>query len=142
MQSTCRRTMTVAPVALVLSLAVLHPDCADDALEREHLAALVRQIELADRLANQLADQTAPSDAPRDAGLAQVDSGGGYLTCRQWVVRRQQRAARAPAGPGRSRPADAHRPLSGLPVACNAGPFAQAGFVDEDDAAALSLGFF
>ncbi|KAB7603420.1 hypothetical protein D8B34_09135 [Verminephrobacter eiseniae] len=84
MQSTCRRTsawrrtMTVAPVALVLSLAVLHPDCADDALEREHLAALVRQIELADRLANQLADQTAPYDATRDAGLAQVDSGGGY----------------------------------------------------------------
>ncbi|ABM60631.1 hypothetical protein Veis_4944 [Verminephrobacter eiseniae EF01-2] len=86
MQSTCRRTsawrrtMTVAPVALVLSLAVLHPDCADDALEREHLAALVRQIELADRLANQLADQTAPYDAPRDAGLAQVDSGSGCLS--------------------------------------------------------------
>src|SRR6218665_2769329 len=84
MQSTCRRTsawrrsMTVAPVALVLSLAVLHPDWAADALEREHLAALVPQIELADRLATQLADQTAPYDAPRDAGLAQVDSGGGY----------------------------------------------------------------
>jgi len=28
------------------------------------------------------------------------------------------------------------------PGACNAGPFAQAGFVDEDDAAAFSLGFF
>lgn len=46
MQSTCRRTsawrrpMTVAPVALVLSLAVLHPAYADDAPEREHLAAL------------------------------------------------------------------------------------------------------
>src|SRR6218665_1611601 len=84
MQSTCRRTsawrrtMTVAPGALVLSLAGLPPDCADDARERGHLAALVRQSELADRLANQLADQTAPYAATRDAGLAQVDSGGGY----------------------------------------------------------------
>ena len=71
MQSTCRRTsawrrpMTVAPVALVLSLAVLHPAYADDAPEREHLAALVRQIELADRLANQLADQTATAQQKR-----------------------------------------------------------------------------
>mmetsp|Transcript_21056 Transcript_21056/g.81524 ORF Transcript_21056/g.81524 Transcript_21056/m.81524 type:complete len:271 (+) Transcript_21056:8861-9673(+) len=32
------------------------------------------------------------------------------------VVRRQQRPARAPAGPGRSGPVDAHRPLGGLPV--------------------------
>ena len=25
-----------------------------------------------------------PYDATRDAGLAQVDSGGGYPTCQQW----------------------------------------------------------
>lgn len=25
-----------------------------------------------------------PYDATRDAGLAQVDSGGGYRSCRQW----------------------------------------------------------
>lgn len=71
MQSTCRRTsawrraMTVAPVALVLSLAVLPPAYADDDPEREQLAALVRQIELADRLANQLADQTAAAQPKR-----------------------------------------------------------------------------
>ena len=79
MQSTCRRTsawrrtMTVAPVALVLSLAVLHPDCADEALEREHLAALVRQIELADRLANQVG---RPDRALRRAARCGAGSGG------------------------------------------------------------------
>lgn len=71
MQSTCRstsawrRAMTMPPVALALSLAVLHPAYADDAPEREQLVALVRQIELADRLANQLADQTAVAQQER-----------------------------------------------------------------------------
>ncbi|MBB0025219.1 MULTISPECIES: RAQPRD family integrative conjugative element protein [Burkholderiaceae] len=68
MESTCRRTSvwrraTAVPLlALALSLAGIRPACAaDDAPEREQLAALARQIELADRLANHLADQAAVS---------------------------------------------------------------------------------
>lgn len=63
-----RREMAVPSLALALSLASLHPaHAADDAPEREQLAALVRQIELADRLANHLAEQTvaAPQERAR-----------------------------------------------------------------------------
>ena len=45
--------------ALAVSLAILQPAHApDDALEREQLAALVRQIDLADRLAEHAASAT------------------------------------------------------------------------------------
>ena len=45
--------------ALAVSLAILQPaHAADDALEREQLAALVRQIDLADRLAEHAASAT------------------------------------------------------------------------------------
>jgi RAQPRD family integrative conjugative element protein len=50
------------PVALRFLFPAAH---ADDAPEREHLAALMRQIELADRLANQLADQGAAAQQKR-----------------------------------------------------------------------------
>lgn len=71
MEQTCRRTsarpraMAVLPVALAILLSAGHPAIASDsALEREQLAALARQIELADRLANHLADQAASTASP------------------------------------------------------------------------------
>jgi|AntDeeMetageno51_2_1112566.scaffolds.fasta_scaffold08745_2 RAQPRD family integrative conjugative element protein len=63
-----RSEMAVPSLALALSLASLHPaHAADDAPEREQLAALVRQIELADRLADHLAEQAvaAPQERAR-----------------------------------------------------------------------------
>lgn len=65
MGQTCRSTfawphsMAALPLAFVLSSAALHPaHAADDAPERERLAALVRQIELADRLTERAASTT------------------------------------------------------------------------------------
>lgn len=59
------RSMGVSPWALAFSLVVLQPaHAADDALEREQLAALTRQIELADRLAEH-ATGTAPQERAR-----------------------------------------------------------------------------
>ena len=47
------------PWTLAVSLAILQPaHAADDALERERLTALVRQIDLADRLAEHAASAT------------------------------------------------------------------------------------
>lgn len=58
-------SMGVSPWALAFSLVVLQPaHAADDALEREQLAALTRQIELADRLAEH-ATGTAPQERAR-----------------------------------------------------------------------------
>ena len=63
--SAWQRSMAVSPWALAVSLAVLQPAFAvDDALEREQLAALTRQIELADRLAEH-ATSTAPQERAR-----------------------------------------------------------------------------
>lgn len=63
--SAWRRSMAVSPWALAVSLAVLQPAfAADDALEREQLAALARQIELADRLSEHTAS-TAPQKRTR-----------------------------------------------------------------------------
>jgi RAQPRD family integrative conjugative element protein len=71
MGQTCRSTfawphsMAALPLAFVLSSAALHPaHAADNAPERERLAALVRQIELADRLAEHAAN-TAPQERAR-----------------------------------------------------------------------------
>jgi RAQPRD family integrative conjugative element protein len=71
MRQTCRSTfkwphaMAVLSWALAVLLAALHPaHAADDALERERLAALARQIELADRLAEHAAS-TAPQARAR-----------------------------------------------------------------------------
>ena len=71
MGQTCRstsvwpRSMTIFPWVLTVSLAALQPThAADDALEREQLAALARQIELADRLAEHAAS-TAPQERAR-----------------------------------------------------------------------------
>lgn len=51
-------------VLLVVSLTALQPALADDALEREQLAALARQLDLIDRLAEHAAD-TAPQARTR-----------------------------------------------------------------------------
>ena len=71
MGQTCRRTsarlrvMAVLPWALATSFSALNPAHAgDDVPERERLAALARQIELADRLAEHATD-TAPQDRAR-----------------------------------------------------------------------------
>lgn len=67
------RVLAMLRLALVLPLAVLRPAHADDdAPEREQLAALARQVELADRLAEHLADQTA-SSAPQNRARYQFD---------------------------------------------------------------------
>jgi len=58
--ATWPRAMAALPLVLALSVSAVRPAVASDgALEREQLAALARQIELADRLANHLADQAA-----------------------------------------------------------------------------------
>ena len=71
MGQTCRNTfawphtLATLPCALVLICAPLQPAHAtDDAPEHERLAALVRQIELADRLAEHTAS-TAPQERAR-----------------------------------------------------------------------------
>lgn len=57
--------MAALPLALTASLLALHPAiAADDAPERAQLAAVARQIDLADRLAEQTAN-TAPQDRVR-----------------------------------------------------------------------------
>ena len=62
----CPRSTALLPLAFVLSLASLRPAyAADDAPEREQLAAIARQIELADRLASHLADQAATTQPER-----------------------------------------------------------------------------
>ena len=59
------RSMGVSPWALAVSLTVLQPaHAADDALEREQLTVLARQIELADRLAEHTTS-TAPQERAR-----------------------------------------------------------------------------
>jgi RAQPRD family integrative conjugative element protein len=59
------RCMAVLPWALAAAITVPQPAfAADDALEREQLAALTRQIELADRLAEH-ATSTAPQERAR-----------------------------------------------------------------------------
>ena len=67
MGPTCRRTstwprsMAVLPLALAVSFSALSPaHAADDAPERERLAALARQLDLGDRLA-----EHAANSAPR-----------------------------------------------------------------------------
>lgn len=71
MGQTCRsifawpHTLAALPCALVLTCTTLQPaHAADDAPEHERLAALVRQIELADRLAEHAAS-TAPQERAR-----------------------------------------------------------------------------
>ena len=62
------RATAALPLVLAFSVAVVRPAMASDgALEREQLAALARQIELADRLANHLADQAASTALPERA---------------------------------------------------------------------------
>ncbi len=74
MEQTRRRIGTwpraTAALSLVLAFSVsaVRPAMASDgALEREQLAAFVRQIELADQLANHLADQAASTASPEPA---------------------------------------------------------------------------
>ena len=56
------RAMAALPLVLALLVSAVRPAMASDgALEREQLAALARQIELADRLADHLAAQAASS---------------------------------------------------------------------------------
>ena len=60
--------MAALPLVLALLVSAVRPAMASDgALEREQLAALARQIELADRLANHLADQAASFASPERA---------------------------------------------------------------------------
>ena len=62
------RATAALPLVLAFSVAVVRPAMASDGvLEREQLAALARQIELADRLANHLADQAASTALPERA---------------------------------------------------------------------------
>ena len=62
----CPRSTALLPLAFVLSLASLRPAyAADDAPEREQLAAIARQIELADRLTSHLADQAVTAQPER-----------------------------------------------------------------------------
>ena len=59
------RATAALPLVLAFSVSAVRPAMASDgALEREQLAAFVRQIELADRLANHLADQAASTASP------------------------------------------------------------------------------
>ncbi|TVO63325.1 integrative conjugative element protein, RAQPRD family [Denitromonas ohlonensis] len=59
------RSMAVLPWALAVSLSALQPAyAAGDALEREQLAALARQLDLIDRLAEHEAS-TAPQERAR-----------------------------------------------------------------------------
>ena len=59
------RAMAALPLVLALLVSAVRPAMASDgALEREQLAALARQIELADRLADHLAAQAASSSSP------------------------------------------------------------------------------
>lgn len=71
MGQTCRRTSVwprlkvVLPLALAVSFSALRPAiAADDALEREQLATLVRQLDLIDRLAEHTAN-AAPQTSAR-----------------------------------------------------------------------------
>ncbi len=62
----CPRSTALLPLAFVLSLASLRPAfAADDAPEREQLASIARQIELADRLTSHLADQAVTAQPER-----------------------------------------------------------------------------
>ena len=62
------RATAVLPLVLAFSVSAVRPAMASDgALEREQLAAFVRQIELADQLANHLADQAASTALPERA---------------------------------------------------------------------------
>ena len=59
------RATAALPLVLAFSVSAVRPAMASDGdLEREQLAAFVRQIELADRLANHLADQAASTASP------------------------------------------------------------------------------
>lgn len=60
MGQTNRRTYAWPLLAglLAVSLSVLQPAIADDTLEREHLAAVTRQLDLIDRLAEHSASIT------------------------------------------------------------------------------------
>lgn len=59
------RAMVLLPLALALLLSVVRPaHAADDALEREQLATLARQIDLTDLLAEHAAN-TAPQERAR-----------------------------------------------------------------------------
>ena len=63
--STCLRSMAMLPLTLVASFSTLCPaHAADDASERERLAALARQLNLIDRLAEHAAN-TAPQERAR-----------------------------------------------------------------------------
>lgn len=71
MGQTCRRTSVwprlkvVLPLALAVSFSALRPAiAADDALEREQLATVVRQLDLTDRLTERAAS-TAPRERAR-----------------------------------------------------------------------------
>lgn len=68
MRQTCRstfawsRSMAVLPWALAVSLSALQPaHAAGDALEREQLAALARQLDLIDRFAERATDSALQS---------------------------------------------------------------------------------
>lgn len=62
------RATAALPLVLAFSVSAVRPAMASDgALEPEQLAALARQIELADRLADHLADQAASTASPERA---------------------------------------------------------------------------
>jgi RAQPRD family integrative conjugative element protein len=70
MGQTCRRASVwprlkvVLPLALAVSFSALRPaSAADDALEREQLATLVRQLDLIDRLAEHAANAAPQTPA-------------------------------------------------------------------------------
>lgn len=62
------RATAALSLVLAFSVSAVRPAMASDgALEREQLAAFVRQIELVDQLANHLADQAASTASPEPA---------------------------------------------------------------------------
>lgn len=118
----CRRTfawhrvLAMLRLALVLSLAVLRPaHAADDALEHEQLAALVSQVELADRLAEHLADQAAST-----ASLERTRYHFDYARLRT-DLQRLRAGLQDYLVPLRAQPRDP-APLAGDYVRCDARP--------------------